>query len=132
MIELVSFFSIEPKYKKPNGLTLHDIDREDLPLGFAPVSRCAVLIPPNEMGGNHAHKRREGFIALGEGLELFWLDEEGSRHSAPMYREGQPLLIVVESMVPHAIKNNSEHPAFLLEYADLKQEHSPVVAARVL
>jgi len=113
----VESFSIEPEYRKSNGQYVQDIDRDDLPLGFQPITRSLVTIPAGQVGGNHVHSREEGFIAIGSGLEIHWQDEAGEPHSEAMNPDGQLMLFVVRSMVPHAIKNRGEHDAVLLEYA---------------
>jgi hypothetical protein len=56
-------------------------------------------------------------------LVFFWRDEEGKVQSEPMV-EDQLRLVVVNSLVPHAIKNYSNEQATLLEYAELSPENS--------
>ena len=125
-------FPVEPKYRKDNGLVLQDIDREDLPLGFKPISRSLITISPKQAGGNHKHVRIEAFIGIGAGLEIIWVDEQGERHSELMNSDDKLRLFVVDSMVPHAIRNNGDVPAVVLEYADLPQEKSPVEFVEVV
>jgi len=123
---------IEPKYQEPNGQYLQDIDRTDLPLGFLPVERSLVTIPPLQVGGNHIHSRAEGFIAIGSGLTIYWRDESGEIHSELMNPDDQLKLFVVKSLVPHAIKNEANEQAILLEYADQTQEESTYQPAHII
>jgi hypothetical protein len=75
-------------------------------------------MPAGELGGNHMHVRKEAFIGIGEGLEIHWLGKDGATHKSPM--------------IPHAIKNTTDSPAVILEYADLPQEQSPVERVEVI
>ena len=128
----VTFTQIEPLYKKPNGLYVQEIDRTDLPFGFDPVVRHLVTIPASGISANHLHPRTEAFIGIGNDLEFFWLDANGNRQSRAMNPDNQLLLVLVPPNVPHAIKNNSDTPAILLEYADKKQTESDITNVNVI
>jgi uncharacterized RmlC-like cupin family protein len=132
MSKSVEFYPIEPLYKKENGLYVQEIDRTDLPLGFKPKVRHLVTIPPGVTSANHRHPRTEGFIGVGDNLTFYWLDEHGTRKSENMVPEGEHLLFVVPPNVPHAIVNNSDAPAVLLEYADKPQIDSDIDIVKVI
>lgn len=129
----IASFNINPDYIKDNGLFVLDIDRDGLPLGFEPKARTIVTIPPQAQGGNHRHSRIEAFVGFGEGLELHWIDESGEHQSAPMNPNGELLLFVMPSMVPHAVVNTSTTTqAFLLEYADQTPSENTVEPFQVI
>lgn len=111
---------IEPAFKRENGLFIIDIDEVKLPEDFEAIERSVVYIPPKQIGGNHKHPRKEIFIGLGD-LELIWIDEDGEVHKEEM--GGKELKIfVIESMIPHTLKNNSESKfGVLIEFASEKQ-----------
>lgn len=128
----VTFTEIQPLYKKPNGLYVQEIDRSDLPLGFQPVVRHLVTIPSGAVSANHRHPRTEAFIGIGNDLEFFWIDEDGNKQSRIMNPADQLILVCVAPNVPHAIKNNSDAPAVLLEYADKIQSESDITEIHVI
>lgn len=116
MSERVKRYDITPTYQKTNGLILFDSNPDDLPLGFEAVEQNIVVLPPGQVGGNHAHSRIEAFVGFGEGLELHWRDIDGS-HMEHMNPDTALRLFVVGAMAPHAIINRSHYPATVLEYA---------------
>lgn len=120
-MEPVKIYSIEPLYKKSNGLYVQEIDRTDLPLEFEPLVRHLVTVPAGEISANHKHPRKEAFIGIGDDLEFIWLDNDGQKRHEKMNHNGELKLFVVDSFTPHAIKNSSTAPAVLLEYADREQ-----------
>lgn len=128
----VSIHDIQPLYKKPDGLYVQEIDRTDLPLGFEPTVRHLVAIPPGGISANHRHPRSEAFIGIGDQLTFHWIDEDGAKHSENMAPQGKIFLFVVPPNVPHAITNNSDSPAVLLEYADAEQTQNDVEIVKVV
>jgi uncharacterized RmlC-like cupin family protein len=132
MNKSVNITNIDPLYQKPNGVYVQEIDRIDLPLGFEPVVRHLVTIPKGAVSANHKHPRKEAFIGIGDDLEFTWLDETNHVQTFQMNLDGKLHLIVVDSHVAHAIKNNSQSPAVLLEYADRTQKESDVVGVRLV
>ena len=122
----VRIYPIKPLYTKENGLYVQEIDREDLLLGFTPVVRHLVTIPAGQISANHKHPRSEGFIGIGKSLTFYWIDTEGRTLEEDMTLDDQLLLFVVPPYVPHAIKNNSDAPAVLLEYADSPQSDAQI------
>ena len=92
-----------------------------LPLPWNEISdRQLVHFAPKAYGGNHAHPRREWFVAIGD-LLLVWLDSDGNRHEEQMQREDQLLLFEIPTNLPHAVLNRSDIAAGVLwEFADGK------------
>ena len=105
--------SIAPKYTKEDGLIVMDSIRTELP--FEAKVLQFVILPPKAIGGNHRHPRKEAFLALGEGLELHWQDEEGELHTELFVRNE---VIIVAPFTPHGIVNKSETTASIAEWAD--------------
>lgn len=118
---MIQTFTIEPKYKKENGLWVIDIDRLRLPENFQPIERSLVCIPPQQIGGNHKHPRVEAFLSFAEPLTLAWLDEQQKKYTEVMR---ELTLYVVSSNLPHAIINSSTSGnGVLLEFADMTQHN---------
>ena len=128
----VTEYAIEPLYTKPSGLYVQEIDRQDLPLGFIPIVRHLVTIPPKGYSANHKHPRNEAFIGIGSELTFMWIDCSGNKQSIDMNKDGRLKLIVVPSNTPHVIINNSSSPAVLLEYADKVQIDDDITLVDVL
>jgi uncharacterized RmlC-like cupin family protein len=128
----VKIYPIEPLYKKPNGLYVQEIDRDDLPLGFASKVRHLVTIPAGQCSANHKHPRSEGFIGIGSALKFYWLDNNGTRHCEVMTKDDGLLLFVVPPFVAHAIVNESDAPAVLLEYANMPQSEKDIEIVQVI
>lgn len=112
---------INPSFKKDNGNFVLSFDDVPVPENFKRVDQSIVYIASGQIGGNHKHKRVEVFVGLGEGLEIYWIDEKGELKMEKMNPDGELLVFTVPSFVPHAIKNNSNNPACLLELANSKQ-----------
>lgn len=91
-----------------------------------------MTIPAGQVGGNHAHSHREGFIAIGSGLTMYWRDKNGVLRSEAMNPDDQLKLFIVQSLVPHAIRNESNTLAVLLEYADQTQNDSTYEKAELV
>ena len=105
--------SIQPSYRRQNGLWVLNPDSLRLPEDFI------VYIPPKQVGGNHKHPRKEAFIGFGEKLTLLWQDEIGKTNEEKMNPDGQLLLLIVPSNMPHVIRNESTTSFGLLyEFAD--------------
>jgi quercetin dioxygenase-like cupin family protein len=87
-------------------------------LGFAVAVNHIYELAPGAVGGNHRHDKLEAFVGLGEGLVLYWLDQNNEVKSEPMYQLGQLKLCIIPNNLAHAVCNKGNEPAFLLEYAD--------------
>lgn len=115
-MENLQEITIEPKYKKENGLYVLDIDSVEVP--FTIKQRQVVCIPAGQIGGNHTHPRREAFIGIGTELELVWQVGD-TIHRTKMNPGGKSRLFVIPPYMPHAVINRAaEGEAVLLEYAD--------------
>ena len=119
---VVSKIPLEASYRKDNGIWVLHLDTVVLPADFQIAEHSLVSVPPQTIAGNHRHKRAEAFIATGKDLIFHWLDTKGRRHSDPMFVDGELMLFVVPSDVPHAVENKSSHsPEILYEFADNKE-----------
>lgn len=112
---MVKSIAIEPKYKKENGLWVLDIDSISVNLEFDVVEKSIVAIPPKQIGGNHRHPRTEAFIALNKEVRLVWLDDTDERHELKM---DELIAYIMPSEIPHAVINEFDATAHLLEFAD--------------
>lgn len=129
----VEIFPVDPTYVKDNGLKVFSIDAADTLVPFAIAERSIVHLPPGQIGGNHSHPRAEAFIALGDGLELHWIDSNNVKQVVPMNPNSELRLLVIPPHVPHAVINTSDHsPANLIEYADAVQLPEQVTAVQVI
>ncbi len=107
-------------YHKPErGLWV--LNEDMLPIPWDEISdRQIVHFAPKAYGGNHAHPRREWFVAIGD-LLFVWLDNEGNRHEEQMQNGNQLLLFTVPANIPHAVFNrSSSNVGMLWEFADGK------------
>ena len=110
---------IEPNYKKANGAWALDTQNTIVSNEFSPVEQALVLLPPEQIAGNHKHVRREALLGLGKGAYFLWQGDNGELHEEQMNPEGQVYLFVIPPNVPHAVVNKSSHePAVLYEYFD--------------
>ncbi|GAB4219940.1 MAG: hypothetical protein Fur009_8280 [Candidatus Microgenomates bacterium] len=110
---------IDPTYKKENQLWVLNFD--DIKVPFIVKEKSIVYILPKKLGGNHFHPRQEAFIGIGEGLELHYLKENIIKKER-MNPDGKLFLFVIPANLPHAVFNNSNSPAIIIEFADGKQE----------
>lgn len=112
---------IEASYKKENGNFVISFDDVPTPKNFKRIDGSIIYIAPNQIGGNHKHKRVEVFVGIGEGLEIYWLDKDGKLKKELMNPSGELFAFFIPPFVPHSIKNNSKAGACLIELADSKQ-----------
>jgi uncharacterized RmlC-like cupin family protein len=115
----VERFTVEPKYRRANGLAVLGIDTLPPIPDFEARETTAVRLPAGQVAGNHRHPRQEAYICLDAGAELHWVDADGETHIEQMGLDGDQIsLFVIRSLVPHAVVNSSDHPITLLGYAD--------------
>ena len=123
----VKIITIEPKYKKENGVVVVDFDGINIP--FKVKEKSLVYIPPAEKGGNHKHPRTEAFVGIGEGLKIIWKDENEKVIEKNMNSDGELLLFVIPANTPHVIINNSDKQfGILIEFADDVQHDVELVS----
>lgn len=103
-----------------------------MPLGFSPLIKHLVTIPAGAVSANHAHPRFESFIGIGKSLKFYWIDKNGDRKYEDMTAQDGLLLFIVPPHVPHAILNESDAPAVLLEYADRAQNEEDITHIDVI
>lgn len=118
-----------PTYTKENGLiVLHD---QDIPkpdhVTFNPNVRSNVILPPGARAGDHVHSvRYELFVGFGNGIELLIEDPKTKKitifNMEPSRNNSQCVAFLVEPGTPHAIRNTSDAPAYVIEFASHPQE----------
>lgn len=117
------------KYKKQNGILVFDLDNLTLPTDFKKQEKSLVIIPPQQIGGNHKHPRTEILIALTDTLEIHWIDGEQHKHHEIMSQANQFSLFLVPPYLPHAVINlSNEHNAALYELANAPQHDVETVS----
>ena len=113
------FIFFNYSYQRPdNNISIANFT--DLPLDFNLVKdQRLVNFPAGTIGGNHFHSRTEWFLPLGD-LTIYWQDSDQSlHHQFISHRDSDQLcLIKIPSLLPHALKNHSSEPLFMLEFAD--------------
>jgi uncharacterized RmlC-like cupin family protein len=115
----VKKMTIEPTYKKDNGLWALDTQKVLPESLFIPVEQSIISLPPDQVAGNHKHKRREALLGIGATAFFLWQDENGKVHEEAMNPEDTLYLFVIPPNVPHAVVNKStDEPVLLYEYFD--------------
>lgn len=122
---MIEKYSVDPTYRKENGLWLLNADLPNIPVDFPIHERNIVYIPAGEFGGNHKHPRIEAFIGIGENLELIWQDQDGQKHVEAMnFKDGSQLtLFVIHALTPHIVVNRGKNAAVLIEFANEAQHN---------
>ncbi len=111
----VTQIPVPPFYISEKGLLVYRIDDASVPVPFAVAYKSLIYLPPDSVGGNHLHERREAFLGS-EHLVFVWIDNKQREN---MVQKGVPVLFVVPPQVPHAVVNTSSHEqATLIEFAD--------------
>lgn len=133
VMKQVEISPVSHAYAKDNGLRVFSLEAFEAHIPFDVQQRSIVSLPPGQIGGNHSHPRAEAFIAMGEELELHWVDTEGGTHVERMNADSEFSLIVVHPHVPHAIINRATHStATLLEYASSTQTPEDITQQNVI
>lgn len=114
-------YKIKPTYKKESGVWVLDFKDLKLPDKVINKEKAMVFIPPYKFVANHKHPRTEYFMGIGNGLELFWLDDKNKRHKDLMNPDGNLFLFFIPSNLPHAVLNNDKTNALIIEFADKTQ-----------
>lgn len=115
---MVKKISIDPTYRKANGLWNLETLSLPFPDTFQAKERNIVYLPAGEFGGNHAHPRTETFVGIGQEVYMIWQDDKGQKHEEKMMDGDQLFFFIVEPNTPHAVINRSKHFAVLVECAD--------------
>jgi uncharacterized RmlC-like cupin family protein len=121
----VGQFTISPRYVREDGLTVMDGEQSALP--FKNKDQTIITFPPAAIGGNHKHPRTEAIMALDEGLELTWINDNATKE---VLRLKPMQVVILPSMIPHVVKNVSPTKVHMIEYADDTQhdvEHVAVI-----
>lgn len=109
---------IEPTHKAAGRWQLN-MSTVPLPENFVVKKHCIVGIEKGLFAGNHKHVRSEVLLGLHPDLVFIWEDEHGKRHEEAMHPNGELLLFVVPSLLPHVVVNKSQQsPAVLYEWTD--------------
>lgn len=89
-----------------------------------------VMFAPGDIGGNHSHPRTETFIVTLGKLEVHLLEKDGETKIINLEAtENGHRIITMPPDVPHAVINNSNETATMLELAD--QEMDPSTKKKV-
>ena len=127
----IFIFPIQPEYKLSNGIWTIDPATIKFPPKFKPRESAIVYIPPQQVGGNHEHQRTEVFLAIGEELEMVWL-ENNNKKKQKMNPKGKLNLFKVTDNTPHAIINKSEtESGILFEFTDTTFK-TPTIATKII
>ncbi|MCB0745038.1 MAG: hypothetical protein KDC67_14110, partial [Ignavibacteriae bacterium] len=123
MIDSVQVIKLEPKYVRENVLQVLELDSIKIPDGIEIKDQSIVHMFPGAVGGNHKHPRIEIFIGFGD-LAFYYMEDE--LKSIKFGNDiGFMKMIVVPSMLPHAVRNESDtEQAVLYELANAKQYDS--------
>jgi hypothetical protein len=121
----MKIIEFDPTYLKDNGLVAiyNKSVLSGKNLDFTLDESGVIVLPPDSVGGNHKHLRREAFYSLGD-LRVYWIDKKGKKISqsmAPMKNKYK--LFVVEPYESHVIKNISNKDQILVEYASVQQSN---------
>ncbi|MCG2691360.1 hypothetical protein L6272_00885, partial [Microgenomates group bacterium] len=107
-----------------------DLATIKFPPKFKPKEQAIVYIPPQQIAGNHQHQRTEVFLAIGEQLEMIWI--ENNKKKQKMNPKGKLYLFKVTDKTPHAIINKSKTtPGVLFEFTDTTFK-TPTVATKII
>jgi hypothetical protein len=102
---------------------IFDVAEVEQAISFEVVIKQVVHLPPREVAGNHTHPRIEAFFSFDRDVVLIWADKKGNIYSNDFVdKDGIVHLFIVNPNVPHAIKNNTEHTATLIEFANAHQQ----------
>lgn len=93
-----------------------DLSEIDLP--FKPKHTYIINLPPGYAGGNHKHTNTEAFLAFSKDLIMHWIDKSGKRHHKCMIGDNTLLLFIPGKDDAHAIRNEGDADAVLIEYSD--------------
>jgi hypothetical protein len=132
MMHGVKKYRLEPKSRGENGKMLVELTRLPVPDNFEVQDQAFVRLPAGAVGGNHRHSCAEAFICSDPAIELHWLDADGGKHIETFTETDDIFLIVVPSLVPHAVYNPTDHSIMLLEYRDAPlQDPQPMQVIQV-
>lgn len=103
------------------GLNLEDIP---FPQDFKTDDSWIIFVGAGKSAGNHKHSRVEALIGIGEGLKFFYVTVDGEKHEELMNPNGEFYLIVIPSFLPHAVTNDSNKDAVILEFTNDRTSES--------
>ena len=120
---LVTTIDFEPDYLRQGGkLKVTILQNLPLPGDFVPREQSIVDFEPGATGGNHKHPRTEIFYVHRGELSLYWTNGQGKTKKMKMGpSKNKNRLFVIPPFVPHAVVNESEKPAVLVELANEPQ-----------
>lgn len=89
---------------------------------------------PGAVRGNHYHlRRREAIVVLpGAQWSLHWDNGEGSPPSERSFDGSQAVLVLVETGVSHALRNNGERPLWFIACSSEPYDPAETVARKVV
>ena len=108
--------NIEYKLTRYGGPIIANIP---LPEGFMAKTVDLVYFDPGDKGGNHSHPRTEIFVIKSGSLEIHVKQDDGKVkiHNLEVTENGYQA-IVIPPNIPHAVINDSNKPAVMLELSD--------------
>ncbi len=109
---------VPPLYQKNNGMYVMDITGTPFKSEYTWIEKVSMSLPAGVIAGNHKHKHSEAFLAMTDGLELFWMDNKGKIHIVNMYNRVKPFFIIMPSNIPHAVRNKSPHSGIMVKFAN--------------
>lgn len=109
---------IKPLYKKENGMYVIDITGVPFKSDYSWIEKISMSLPSGIVAGNHAHQHVEAFLAMTNGLYLYWLDKKGKKQKMAMYDRKKPFFIILPPNVPHAVKNRAKHDGIMVKFAN--------------
>lgn len=109
---------IEELYSKPNGMYVLDVTGVPFKSPYSWIEKVAMSLPPGVIAGNHSHKHAEAFLAVTNGLDLYWQDKKKKTHKLAMFGKKRHFFIIMPSDIPHAVKNNAKSDGIMVKFAN--------------
>ena len=109
---------INPLYKKDNGMYVLDVTGVPFKSSYTWVEKVSMSLPPGVIAGNHSHKHAEAFLAMTDGLDLYWRDRKKKVRKMKMYGKKRHFFIIMPSNIPHAVKNNARSDGIMVKFAN--------------
>lgn len=105
-------------YKKNNGMYVMDITGKPFECEYEWIEKTCLSLPVGKVAGNHSHKHAEAFLAMTEGLEFHWQDEEKNIHIVKLFNASEKFFLILPPFVPHALVNRAGHTGIVIKFAN--------------
>ena len=109
---------VKPLYTKDNGMYVMDITGVPFKSEYTWIEKISMSLPPTVIAGNHAHKHVEAFLAMTDGMDLYWQDAKKKIHRMSLYNKNKPFFLILPPYIPHAVKNNAKQDGIMVKFAN--------------